>query len=290
MEVGNINEKVFYRFVEFTSRLISYDLAHEDYKLIALNQKEANTLIEKKVKRIADTFLYLLNQTSQILDSELIKTAYYLLTKKGMSSQNIDKILKSYYLVKEEVSHVQAAKMIFIINKLKVTRKIEFSLLIGNYLLIKGKHFPVIFHETDKVYLKSLIKEDNHKDLVEYIYMHEYQTRHGIGSPNNNGVEITIDELVDKLKKNEEHLKKEFKINHMFIYGGMAKGNLNKSSDIDLLVDIDGGLVSYQKYDYISQAQKFLSSLLNVKLDVLDFSYSLKYAEIKEMNNTIKIF
>jgi len=290
VEVGNINEKVFYRFVEFTSRLISYDLAHEDYKLIALNQKEANTLIEKKVKRIADTFLYLLNQTSQILDSELIKTAYYLLTKKGMSSQNIDKILKSYYLVKEEVSHVQAAKMIFIINKLKVTRKIEFSLLIGNYLLIKGKHFPVIFHETDKVYLKSLIKEDNHKDLVEYIYMHEYQTRHGIGSPNNNGVEITIDELVDKLKKNEEHLKKEFKINHMFIYGGMAKGNLNKSSDIDLLVDIDGGLVSYQKYDYISQAQKFLSSLLNVKLDVLDFSYSLKYAEIKEMNNTIKIF
>lgn len=290
MEVGNINEKVFYRFVEFTSRLISYDLAHEDYKLIALNQKEANTLIEKKVKRIADTFLYLLNQTSQILDSELIKTAYYLLTKKGMSSHNVDEILKSHYLSKEETPHVQAAKMIFIINKLKVTRKIEFSLLIGNYLLIKGGYFPVIFHETDKVYLKSLIKEDNHKDLVEYIYMHEYQTRNGIGSSDNNGVKITLDELVDTIKINEKFLKKEFKINHIFIYGGMAKGKLNKSSDIDLLVDIDGGLVSYQKYDYISQTQRFLTSILDVKLDVLDFSYSLKYAEIKEMNNTIKIF
>jgi len=290
MEMPMINEKVFYRFVEFTSRMISYDLAHEDYKLIALNQKEANTLIEKKVKRIADTFLYLLNQTSQILDSELIKTAYYLLTKKGMSSQNVDEILKSHYLSKEETPHVQAATMIFMINKLSVTRKIEFSLLIGNYLLIKGGYFPVIFHETDKVYLRSLIKEDNHKDLVEYIYMHEYQTRHGIGSSNNNGVEITIDELIAIIKKNEKQLKEEFKINHVFIYGGMAKRKLNKSSDIDLLVDIDGGLVSYQKNDYISQAQRFLTSILNVKLDVLDFSYSLKYAEIKEMNNTIKIF
>src|SRR5690554_911864 len=287
MEMPMINEKVFYRFVEFTSRMISYDLAHEDYKLIALNQKEANTLIEKKVKRIADTFLYLLNQTSQILDSELIKTAYYLLTKKGMSSQNVDEILKSHYLSKEETPHVQAATMIFMINKLSVTRKIEFSLLIGNYLLIKGGYFPVIFHETDKVYLRSLIKEDNHKDLVEYIYMHEYQTRHGIGSSNNNGVEITIDELIAIIKKNEKQLKEEFKINHVFIYGGMAKRKLNKSSDIDLLVDIDGGLVSYQKNDYISQAQRFLTSILNVKLDVLDFSYSLKYAEIKEMNNTI---
>lgn len=290
MEMPMINEKVFYRFVEFTSRMISYDLAHEDYKLIALNQKEANTLIEKKVKRIADTFLYLLNQTSQILDSELIKTAYYLLTKKGMSSHNVDEILKSHYLSKEETPHVQAATMIFMINKLNVTRKIEFSLLIGNYLLIKGGYFPVIFHETDKVYLRSLIKEDNHKDLVEYIYMHEYQTRHGIGSSNNNGVEITIDELIAIIKKNEKQLKEEFKINHVFIYGGMAKRKLNKSSDIDLLVDIDGGLVSYQKNDYISQAQRFLTSILNVKLDVLDFSYSLKYAEIKEMNNTIKIF
>ena len=90
------------------------------------------------------------------------------------------------------------------------------------------------------------------------------------------------------LKNSENQLKEKFKINHIFIYGGMAKKKLNKSSDIDLLVDIDGGLVSYQKNDYISQAQRFLTSILNVKLDVLDFSYSLKYAEIKEMNNTIK--
>lgn len=290
MEIASINEKVFYRFVEFTSRLISYDLAHEDYKQIALNQKEANTLIEKEVKRIADAFMYLLNQTSQIFDLEIIKTAYYLLTKKRMASINADQILESYYRIKEEVPHVQAANMIFTVNKLNLSRKLEFSLLMGNYLLIKGKYFPVIFHETDKEYLVSLIKENNHKDFVEFIYMHEYQTKNGIGSADNNGVKITLDELVDTIKINEKFLKKEFKINHIFIYGGMAKGKLNKSSDIDLLVDIDGGLVSYQKYDYISQTQRFLTSILNVKLDVLDFSYSLKYAEIKEMNNTIKIF
>lgn len=290
MKLININKKIFYRFVEFTSRLISYDLAHEDYKLIALNQKEANTEIEKKVKRLANSFLFLLNQTSQIFDNDLVCSAYFLLTKKRLSTTNIDKILNCFYIYKDEEAHVQVANMLILINNLKIVRKLEFSLLIGNYILIKNNYHPVIFHETDKKYLKSLIRENEKKDLIEFIYMHEYQTKHGIGNVDHTPIAISLDSLVEVLKDNEKILKKEFKIKHLFIYGGFVKNKIHDSSDIDLLVDLGNKLISYKKYDYISQAQRYLTNVLNANIDILDFSYSLKYSETKEINNAIKIF
>ena len=44
MQLPNeIDIKYFYRFVEFTSKLIDVDLTHERFKLITLNKERAET-------------------------------------------------------------------------------------------------------------------------------------------------------------------------------------------------------------------------------------------------------
>ncbi len=290
MQISTINNKVFYRFVEFTSRFIRYELSHEDYKLIALDKKEANTVIEKKVKRLANAFAYLLHQSSQIIDIELIQTTYFLLTKKRIGQKNSEKILKNIYLRIDESPYIQASGVILIINKIQLNRKFEFSLLIANYILVKSGKFPIIFHELDRKNIRDLIKNDEDKHLLEVIYMYEFQTRHGIGYEESDRNGITLKEVIEILKTNQQDMMRQFKLKHLFIYGSLAKGSTHYSSDVDLLVDFGDEMINFHKQEYINEIQKYLKTRIKNKMDILDFSYSLMYAEIKEMNNTIKIF
>ena len=290
MKVSFLNDKVFYRFVEFTSRLVKYELVHEDYKLIALNKREANNVAEKKVKRLANAFLFLLNQTSQIIDEEVLQTSYYLLTNKKLKKEIIFKILETIYKHKYDNVHFQAANIIVFLSNLKLLRKIEYSLLIGSYLLIKADYFPIIFHETDKKQLTKIIKDKNTLMLHEWVYMNEFQIRNGIGSKENSGVKVTLNELIKFLQEHELELKANYKLNHIFIYGSIVKGTNHESSDLDILVDLSKELVGFLKEDMMSKIKEFLKEKLKTKVDVLDFGYSLRYSEIKEMNNTIKIF
>lgn len=290
MNISFINDKVFYRFVEFTSRFVNYELLHEDYKLIALDKKEANNPAEKRVKRLANAFLFLLNQSNQVIDLEILQTSYYLLTQKRLSIKNASDILETIYKFKYDNIHFQAAKIIMFLSEFKFIRKIEYSLLIASYLLIRNGHYPLIFHESNRKQIKKIIKEKNITALHEWVYMNEFQNRNGIGSKENKGVSISLEELINFLQSHKNYFKTAFKINHMFIYGSFVKKTNHESSDLDILVDLSKELVGYLKEDTISKIQEFLTTELQTKVDVLDFGYSLRYSEIKEMNNTIKLF
>lgn len=286
-----INPKIFYRFVEFTSRLLKYDLAHEDYKMIALNKKEANTIIEKKVKRLSDSFMYLINQTSQIIDLEIIETSYFILTKKKITNNNSKRILENIYLNLEEDVYVRCCMIIFLIcGDMKLERKLEFSLLLVNFILLKENKYPIIFHENDKKTLKMYIKMRFEKELIEMIFMHEFQTRESLKSSNTNVVKIILDEVALILTNNKQKISNEFNVKHMFIYGSLAKQNTHKNSDIDLLVYMDNNLLNYAKYKKIKELKEFLIPKLGIDVDIIDFTHALLNSEIKEVSNAIKIF
>lgn len=289
MKISLINEKVFYRFVEFSSRLIKYELLHEEYKLIALNKKEANNLAEKKVKRLANAFLFSINQTSQIIDFEMISSIYFLLNLKKINKKNLDEILKNIYRYKDENIYFQAANIMIIINNMKMRRKLEFSLLISSLLLIKQNYLPIIFHEIDKKDIKKILKNNELQNLIDFIYMYDIQNRKTIGN-NENCLFLEADKIIDFLKEQKQHLKECFKVNHVFLYGSLAKKTNHNSSDLDLLVYMSDEITEHNKNQNINKIEEFLSKELNLKIDVLDFWYSLKHAEIKEMNNAIKIF
>ena len=290
MEVSTLNEKVFYRFVEFTSRLVNCDLTHEDLKLLALGKKEALTKTEKHVKRLSDAFLYLLSSINQIVDDELVITCYYLLTKKRMPKDTTRKILEHAYLNMDMPPHNRATLMILFINKLKIRRKLEFSLLLCNLILIKAGYSSVIVYQAGKAKLRNNIKANDFDALYEDIIRYEHQTRKSIGSHERVSDKKSLNEIINVFKKLKAEIVSDYCVEHLFLYGSVVKVTNHLYSDIDLLVVLNGDLVNYERYEKIKNLKDYLEIKMGNKVDVLEFGYSLEHLEIKEMNNTIKIF
>ena len=89
-----INDKLFYRFIEFTSKLVKVDLTHETFKQICLDQYTVQTKAELRVKRFADAFRYLIHNISSDVTRELIETTYFILTSKKVSKKINERVLE----------------------------------------------------------------------------------------------------------------------------------------------------------------------------------------------------
>lgn len=70
-------------------------------------------------------------------------------------------------------------------------------------------------------------------------------------------------EYINLLQSNSEKLKKDFGITFMRVFGSVAKGTHNESSDIDLFVKMPSSF-----YNAIAAAQ-FLEELLGCKVDLI---------------------
>lgn len=71
--------KLYYRFVEFTSRLVEIGLPHERFKRIILDDFKAESIEEKEVKAFANAYLYILNNINQSVTKEILQETYYYL-------------------------------------------------------------------------------------------------------------------------------------------------------------------------------------------------------------------
>ncbi|MDR1697967.1 MAG: nucleotidyltransferase domain-containing protein [Erysipelotrichaceae bacterium] len=290
MEISYKNSKVFYRFVEFCARLSRYDLSHEDYKMIALDKKEANTIHEKKVKRIADAMNYLIASISQIVDQEILLTFYYLLTKKRMNTLICDRILEFFYEINEEFPYEVSAAMILFINSQRLRNKLEYSILFSSFILIKHKRYPIIISEGRKKQFLKALKAKDLKQLVNILIDAGYGAIGLESGPHQEIESRSVEEIISILEDDFEEIRKRYRVKHLFLYGSIVKNTTHHQSDLDFLVIQDGKLSHYEQHQHSAALKEFLETKLLAKCDVLDFSCSLKHAEIKEMNNKIKIF
>jgi predicted nucleotidyltransferase len=290
MLVNNVNPKVMYRFVEFACRFGSYDLCHEDYKMIALNQKETNSKVEKKVKRVSNAFIYLLHSTNQVIDIELIKTTYFLLVAQRLLNQNAFEIIKHIYMHQDEMSHCRATKLLLHIQKMKLKRKMVFGLLLSSFILMRMSYSPLIFYDSDRKLVKKYLKERNYYSLLEMVTTCEHQVRVTIGQLEKPAVKRSLSEVITTIISVKDMITSDFGVNHIMLYGSLIKNSTHEFSDIDILVDMDEKLICFERNEKMQRLKEYLEEKLTTKVDILDFSYSLRYLETNEMNNTIKLF
>ena len=71
MFVNKINIKHYYRFTEFSLKLLNKELTHNKFKLIALDEYKCETKQEQEVKRFANAFSYVLNNSKQIINKSV---------------------------------------------------------------------------------------------------------------------------------------------------------------------------------------------------------------------------
>lgn len=279
---NNISVKSFYRFVEFASKICGSKLPHERYKQIALDLYEAQSEEEINVKRLSNAFLNVINNSKQTMSVELLNNIYFLLTNSFLDEFIANRILKSYYMnLNKDLLNRAVYLHNYIIN-LEIKRRIEFALLLTNYLMIKeGRGILVPFGSLVDEYLLNNRLEDELKQLLLFKQMETSNEGEQLSK------KLSLNEIIELIKPHLEYIRSVLKVKTLCLYGSVVKGITNDSSDIDFLVEFDDGLIDYEIGEFHNKLIKYLKEVLNNKVDLLIFNHALTRLDIQEMNNVI---
>lgn len=276
--------KLYYRFVEFTSRLVGYGLPHERFKRIILDDFKAESKEEKEVKQFANAYLYILNNINQSVTKEMIQEAYYLLTHEGLNEEISKQILENYYMYYDENSHYVAMMVHFKILELVKTRNIEFAFMISTLIMFKKGRYPLIPYEYMYEIYKKTIQTKN-KDKLMVIF----SEIEAISKPHKNHSSLSKEEIIWKIKESQNYLIDEYHVQKLYLYGSYAKERVTTQSDLDLLVIFDKEMLPLEKGITIKNLTDYLENKLKIHLDILDFTHALENLDISEMENIITI-
>lgn len=279
-----IDIKLFYRFIEFVSRLLGGSLPHERYKLIALDEYQAQSKDENDVKRFSEAYLYLLNNVNQVLTLDIIKQSYYLLTKEELG-KNIGKlILETYYKNFDDISHYLATIIHFTVLDNVKTRKFEFAFMLSNLIMLKKDRFPLVPYE---YMYNAYFRAAKNKSIDKLMIL--FSEIESINKPHKKFNQLDLSTIVDNLKKEREFLKNRFGIQKLYIYGSYAKCKTTVQSDLDLLVIFNYDLINIERNNNREELINYLSNELKMNVDLLDFTHALENLDICEMENIITI-
>jgi uncharacterized protein len=79
-------------------------------------------------------------------------------------------------------------------------------------------------------------------------------------------VAILRSEIEEKVKNSLPHLKKEFKVRSIGIFGSVAKNTNTQKSDVDILVELGKGHKDFFNYLHLKE---YLETLLDANVDLV---------------------
>lgn len=284
MIVNNDNEvKWFYRFIEFTSKMLKLDLPHERIKMIVLDQYKAESKMELSLKTFSDVYLYLNNNINQLLSKEIISKSYYLLASEILENKKINEILETYYKYYDEEDFYVMALMHLKILELVTTRKFEFAFMITNYIMLKRKKKTLIPYPYMYQSYFNTIKNKQIQKLM--LIFKDIEVPNGIVL----NTYFSKKDLLNEILKIKDVLINRFNIYKMYLYGSFAKEKTLKTSDLDLLVIFDEKIVNFEKKEKKQKLAEYLNQKLNIKIDLIDFTSAIENLDLNEMENIITI-
>lgn len=279
-----IEIKYYYRFIEFTSKMLKSSLPHERYKLISLDYYKAESEEEMKVKTFSESYLYLLNNVQQSLTIRVIQKAYYLLTDILLKEAVCKKVLKAYYQNYDEAPHYLASLVHFtVLDNIKI-RKIEFAFMLSNFIMLKKQRCPLIPYVTIHEVYNKVIQKNNIQKLM--LIFQEIEVSHKL----NAGIkEFSLDKIIQKVKELKPALKGKYDIKKLYLYGSYAKQRTTNKSDMDFLLIFRKELVPFEKSIKLQELKTFLNEQLQIQTDLLDFTHAMEKLDISEMENIITL-
>ncbi len=281
---NDIDLKAYYRFVEFLLKLVNYDLPHERFKNIILDNYKVESNEEKEVKQTANAYLYAMNNINQSFSKEIMQDIYYLLTHKQLNEKILNELLEIYYMnLNEDVLYIASKLHLKIIEKVK-KRKIEFAFIITNWMMLKKQRNPIILYENAFKRYKTIIKKKEQKELMLLFMSSEIDV-----NPYPKNEEIDRDIIIKIIRRNKLKITQEYHVNHLYLYGSYAKERTTKQSDLDLLVVFDESLIPLEKAIMTKRLKDFLEEKIKIQVDILTFQHALSSLDLSEMENILSI-
>ena len=281
---NNYKIKHFYRFIEFILKLLGKNLPHERFKLISTDNFKAESKLEVEVKKIADAYLYLLNNINQSLTTDIIKNSYFILTGMVLDDEIAEKIIKLYYQNYDEATHYLAVLIHFCVLDNIKTKKIEFAFMLSNLIMYKRKSNPFIpFEQIYDDYFKAIIKRDVNGLMKVFASMQCIPRNHVENRS------ITKRQIINLIHKNQELLKDKYSVKKLYLYGSFAKNKTKINSDLDLLIIFDEEKINFERQKLNENLKRYLGDILKIHIDLIDFTHALNHLDITEMENIITI-
>lgn len=281
---NNIKIKHFYRFIEFISKLLGKKLPHERFKLISTDNYKAESKNELEIKKIADSYAYLLNNINQSLTTNIIKNSYYILTEKLLEDEIVQNILKVFYQNYDEGPHFLAALIHFAVLENIKENKIEFAFMLSNLIMYKKKRKPFIpFEVMYDSYFKAIREKDINKLMRVFASMEAYDR----GVKEN--INLKAEDILKTIKEIKEILKAKYKVKKLYLYGSFAKEMTNINSDLDFLIIYEDNIFNFERLRLNEKLREYLANKLQIHIDLIDFTHALTNLDICEMENIITL-
>ena len=234
-----INDKEFYRFIEFTMKMQGTGLTHERIKQIIKDKTQALSVEEKEVRNLTDAFTYIVNNVNQTFSKETINKSYYMLNLEVMDEEKQKEILKTYYKYSDESIYLRVAKIQNKIIELKINKKIEYSLLLANLIMLKkSRGILITYPNISEIYKEALINRNEEKLMLLYSRLET------ISNSENESKEIDVEKINEYIKRNKNYILARYHVEKLYLYGSFAKNTMNKNSDIDFLVILEEDIIN----------------------------------------------
>jgi len=91
------------------------------------------------------------------------------------------------------------------------------------------------------------------------------------------------DQEIDRIKKAIKNILKKNKVKKAGIFGSYARGEEKKESDIDILIEFDGSLLS------LVRLERELGEILGIKVDLLTYKGIHPLLKKRILNEEIRI-
>jgi len=79
----------------------------------------------------------------------------------------------------------------------------------------------------------------------------------------------TLEDVVSEIKRNEETIKKKFKVKEIGVFGSVVRGEGTEGSDIDIIVEFES---EGKNFDNYMELKFFLEELLGTSVDLVSKS------------------
>lgn len=282
---NNIKIKQYYRFVEFTLKLLKHELSHTRTKLLCLDEFKGETKEELLLKRFANSTLYILNNANQTISKDTLKTLYYLLNLEVLEEEKCSEILKEIYLEYDSNTYYNAAKIHLYILEQELQEKEKFAFLLSNLLLIrKEKRIVILYDYSFKEYEEIIQSKDLYRLMLLLI-----RNRCSNDSYRQETLP-SLNKIKNKIRSIKKELKNKYLIEKIYIYGSCSKKENTKQSDLDLVLKFKRNLLSQEREELYPIIRYRMQELLNYKkIDFIDFSSAVTKMELSALENIITI-
>lgn len=282
---NNIKIKQYYRFVEFTLKLLKHELSHTRTKLLCLDEFKGETKEELLLKRFANSTLYILNNANQTISKDTLKTLYYLLTLEVLEEEKCSDVLKEIYLEYDSNTYYNAAKLHLYILEQELKEKEKFAFLLTILLIMRKEKRIVILYDHSFEEYKEIIQS---KDLYRLMLL---LIRNRCSNKKYEKEDVpSFNKIKNKIRSIKKELQNKYLIKKIYLYGSCASKQNTKQSDLDLLIKFKDNLLSNEKEGLYPCVRQRLQELLNYKkLDFIDFNSAVTKMELNALENIITI-